>query len=179
MIFKSDKESFVAIESKEAKIYEDFIKACEIIKAEAAKWDGKVFNKRFINAMNPKLAAIGGDEQYTQFVTLSRDEYNGLELFNRDRCTVVGNHAHYAQNYVIRLASSKFIVDGRINADVLCNFISEYIGYMKKSIEQKQRAIQEFDKVVDKVEELRRMVNDAIKDFPTPFYTKFNLEIGR
>ena len=50
---------------------------------------------------------------------------------------------------------------------------------MMRSIEQKQRAISEYDKVVAKVEELREMVSDAIKEFPKAFYTQFNLELNK
>ena len=53
------------------------------------------------------------------------------------------------------------------------------IEYMMRSIEQKQRAISEYDEVVAKVDELREMVSDAIKEFPKAFYTQFNLELNK
>lgn len=182
----TDKKVVVSILEKEVKIYEDFIKACQIIKAEAAKWDGKVFNKRFVNAVNKELEVIGGDK-FAQFVKLSRGfNDDALKLFNRDRYTITTDKSgyessHTADNYelVIEYDTDKLLVNGRLNADAMRKSIEGRIEYMMRSIEQKQRAISEYDKVVKKVEELREIVSDAIKEFPKAFYTQFNLELNK
>ena len=182
----TDKNVVVSILEKEMKIYDDFIKACEIIKESSKKWDGKVFNARFINAVNKELEVIGGDK-FAQFVKLSRG-FNGdvLELFNRDRYTITTDKSgyespHTADNYklVIEYDTDKLLVNGRLNAEALRKSIEGRIEYMMRSIEQKQRAISEYDKVVAKVEELREMVSAAIKEFPKAFYTQFSLELNK
>ena len=79
------KNVVISILHKEMKIYDDFIKACEIIKEAAKKWDGKVFNARFINAVNKELEVIGGDK-FAQFVKISRG-FNG-DVLNCSTVTV-------------------------------------------------------------------------------------------
>lgn len=182
----TDKNVVISILQKEMKIYDDFIKACEIIKEASKKWDGNVFNARFINAVNKELEVIGGDK-FAQFVKLSRG-FNGdvLELFNRDRYIITTDKSgyessHTADNYelVIEYDTDKLLVNGRLNAEALRKSIEGRIEYMMRSIEQNQRAISEYDKVVAKVEELREMVSAAIKEFPKAFYTQFNLELNK
>ena len=182
----TEKKVVVSILEKEMKIYDDFIKACEIIKEAAKKWDGKVFNARFINAVNKELEVIGGDK-FAQFVKLSRG-FNGdvLKLLNRDRCTITTDKngyesSHTVDNYemFIEYDTDKLLVNGRLNAEAMRKSIEGRIEYMMRSIEQKQRAISEFDEVVAKVDELREMVSAAIKEFPKAFYTKFNLELNK
>lgn len=182
----TDKNVVISILQKEMKIYDDFIKACEIIKEAAKKWDGKVFNARFINAVNKELEVIGGDK-FAQFVKISRGFNDDvLKLFNRDRYTITTDKSgyessHTADNYelVIEYDTDKLLVNGRLNAESLRKSIEGRIEYMMRSIEQKQRAISEYDNVVAKVEELREMVSAAIKEFPKAFYTQFNLELNK
>lgn len=52
------KEVFISIKTREIEMLRDFIKSIGVLKAYAQKYDGKVLNKRYIDAMNVEINKV-------------------------------------------------------------------------------------------------------------------------
>lgn len=172
-------ESYKTQQAKWAKQIEVFgksIKALELAKTFADRFDGKVINKRFTNALNEASNQVFGNNEVV--FGLKADGYNYTRKQNIVELVFSITDTRYNAGYIdynkfiifeIDKSSDSYInADGRLNKDIFIEAIDKQISNAKESIRNYQKCIDNFDNYLDRVKQLNKEIDDLKKDIPYP-----------
>lgn len=173
------KEVFICRKTKEVQMLRGFMAALEIIKRESAKWDGKVLNKRYTDAMTAAVADVatykrcGAQHQSVEvrFETTYYNERTGrIELvWHDDRAGVVNNVAVYIswnEMTVCTEYGNTYNESGRLNYQKLCNALDAQKARVKNNLAEYERAINMADEVIKKYERINAIIKAELADVP-------------
>lgn len=181
-VFKR-KEVFICRKQKEVQMLRGFMAALEIIKRESAKWDGKVLNKRYTDAMTAavtdvatyKCCGVQRQSVEVRFETTYYNERTGrIEIVWNDRLAgVVSNTAVYVSYYVsynemtvCTEYGNTYNESGRLNYQKLCNALDAQKERVKNNLAEYEKAINMADEVIQRYERINAILKDAFADVP-------------
>lgn len=155
-----DKQRFILKVNTQIENDKDKILAYEILKEVATKFNGKVFNKKFINETNEEIKNKLGLEHTNFYV----NEYNGLDLWCRDNDHYrVGDYTcayiHYTCG-ISQFINSKTVVDKRIVASEMHTMIDNRIEYNKKSIYKMKNTLENLDSYIEEFNNIQKQIDD-------------------
>lgn len=179
------KEVFISVKNHEVMILKDFIKSIEVMKSAAAKWDGKVINKRFITAMDDAVNKVVPpySEGHGDFksICLKLDEYwdgtrvNRIEIRHANRW--VADVRAYVNDNVYTFYPKKDIgtyIDEdtfRLNYDTFVKTMDAYITECQSAISDKEEAISKVDDAIKTYSEIREFIKDKMNSLPSVLQT--------
>lgn len=161
-----------------------FMAALEIVKRESAKWDGKVLNKRYTDAMTAAVENIAKYDAFgrhqlpavsVRFETTYYGERTGrIELKWHD------NRAGNADNIAVYLdwdevdvkyadcnaLKNAYNVNGRLVYNKLCEAIDELAERIEKNVQEAEKAISMADEVIKKYERINAILKAELADVP-------------
>lgn len=152
---------------KQVKVYNDAIKALETIKPLADKFDGKVINKRFKDALNDICkdidVAFSIDEKgYNRYAKVN-EKIIVMRLTDRSFPTSEVSCGYIDEDRfeIWQVDNEKFYIngDGRLAKDIFIQAVDRMIDVVNERIAQYQDCIDNFDAYMDEV----RKVNETIK----------------
>lgn len=173
------KEVFVCRKTKEVQMLRGFMAALEIIKRESAKWDGKVLNKRYTDAMTAAVADVATYKRYgaqcqsveVRFETTYYNERTGrIELVWWDR--LAGNtsnmavYVSYNEMTVCTEYGNTYNESGRLNYEKLCNALDAQGERVKNNLAENEKAINMADEVIKKYAKLNEMIKAELAGVP-------------
>ena len=187
------KEVFICRKTKEVQMLRGFMAALEIIKRESAKWDGKVLNKRYTDAMTAavndvatyKRCGVQCQSVEVRFETTYYGERTGrIELKWHD------NRAGEADNIDVYLdwdevdvkyadcnaLKNAYNVNGRLVYDKLCEAIDELSERIGKMIKDNEKAINMADEVIQRYERINAILKDALADVPKCLWGTYSVK---
>ena len=168
---------------QQIKAYNDAIKAFEVAKTLADKFDGKVINKRFITALNDAAKEAFGKQEVN--FSLYASGYNHirkqnivqLQLFLYDRCKVFEGGCVYIGNdriivYETNNDGDCYInAEGRLNKAAFLEAMDNVIESCKKEITTYQYCIDNFDLILDKVRAENKRLKELQEEIPFPMHS--------
>lgn len=173
------KNIFICRKTKEVQMQRGFLAALDIIKRESAKWDGKVLNKRYTDAMTAAVADVatykrcGAQHQSVEvrFETTYFNERTGLiELVWNDRLAgVVINTAVYVSYNEMTVCTeygNTYNESGRLNYQKLCNALDAQKERVKNNLAENEKAISMADEVIRKYERINAIIKAELADVP-------------
>lgn len=176
---------------QQVKAYNDAIKALEAAKTLADKFDGKVINKRFANALNEVSEQTFGGKQMVIF-SIQQQGYDysykqnvvQIELYLTDRCKCYDGGCVYIGNdrvhvYEVSHDSKCYVnADGRLDKEMYLKALDKQIDGCKKSVEEYQKCIDHFDEYINKVKEFNKKLDELKKEIPSPMgISTYKLEL--
>lgn len=174
------KEVFICRKTKEVQMLRGFLAALEIIKRESAKWDGKVLNKLYTDAMTAAVADIATYDAYNRkgipsievrFETTYFNERTGrIELVWWDRLAgVTSNTAVYVSYNEMTIATeygNTYNESGRLNYEKLCNALDAQGERVKNNLAENKKAIDMADEVIQRYERINALLKAELADVP-------------
>lgn len=173
------KDIFICRKTKEVQMLRGFMAALEIIKRESAKWDGKVLNKRYTDAMTAAVAGVATCKRFgaqhqsveVRFETTYYGERTGrIELVWNDRLAgVVINTAVYVSYNEMTVCTeygNTYNESGRLNYQKLCNALDAQKERIKNNLAQNEKAINMADEVIRKYERINALLKAELADVP-------------
>lgn len=183
------KEVFICRKQKEVQMLRGFMAALEIIKRESAKWDGKVLNKRYTDAMTAAVADMatykycGVQRQSVEvrFETTYYGERTGrIELVWHDRLAgVIVNMAVYVSYNEMTVCTeygNTYNENGRLNYKKLCNALDAQKERVKNNLAEYEKAINMADEVIQRYERINAILKDALADVPKCLWGTYSVE---
>lgn len=178
-----NKEYMINKFEQQVKNLQDAIKAFELSKTLADKFDNKVINKRFIDALNNAANEAFGENEvrfgfYEYGMSYSHKQYiKEIEVFCYDRRKCFKGGCVYIDDYRYRLDEIDMVKgpcyinsDGRLVKEVFLKAIEKEIAYLNKRIGEYQYCIDNFDAILDKVREENKRLEALRKEIPSPMY---------
>ena len=171
---RTNKEDFIKNAKLEKSIYEDFIKAIEVIKDAAKRFDGKVIDKRFINAANEAILSAGLTcnrikSSESQSVYISIDEWNNIVL--RSGRMYYKKWAIYYEN-----DEKKYIIDKRLNYAIFIEAANVTAESIKLYISNRENIEGKADLAIRKYKELNEYIKSFMEEIPAIFRTGVHYE---
>lgn len=168
---------------QQVKNYQDAIKAFEVAATLADKFDGKVMNKRFIDALNNAAEEAFGDKKvhfsfYDYGMSHSLNQcVKEIDVYCYDRCKNFDGGCVYIDNYTHRLYEVDNVKgpcyinkEGRLVKEIFLKAIEKKIADLKKSIDEYQYCADNFDAILDKIREENKRIDALRKEIPRPMY---------
>lgn len=166
---------------QQVKAYNDAIKALEVAKTLADKFDGKVINKRFTKALNEASDNFFGKERQVIF-SISPVHYDWshkqnitqIELYLSDRCKCYEGgcvYIDYDRVHVYELSNDSECyvnAEGRLNKEVFLKALDKQIENCKDAISKFQLCIDHFDEYLNKVKDFNKKLEELKKEIPYP-----------
>lgn len=183
------KEVFICRKTKEVQMLRGFMAALEIIKRDSAKWDGKVLNKRYTDAMTAAVNDVatykccGAQRQSVEvrFETTYFNERTGrIELVWNDRLAgVVSNmdvYVSYNEMTVCTEYGNTYNESGRLNYQKLCNALDAQKERIKNNLAEHEKAINMADEVIRKYERINALLKAELADVPKCLWGTYSVE---
>jgi hypothetical protein len=188
------KNIFICRKQKEVQMLRGFMAALEIIKRESAKWDGKVLNKRYTDAMTAAVENIAkydafGRHQLPAVSVCFETTYYG-ERTGRIELKWHDNRAGNADNIAVYLEwdevdvkyadcnenKNAYNVNGRLVYDKLCEAIDELSEHIGKMIKDNEKAINMADEVIQRYERINAILKAELSDVPKCLWGTYSVE---
>ena len=158
-----DKESFIANAKRENETYKAIIEAINVLTPIAEKYNGKVINKRFVDAVNKALEEKGYKLPYHYYLLhISLDEYNRIYFIANHPCNIT----IYPKEY-----NKPYIVDKRMDYSVFESAIEKTLKNAAEEIANNERCIASIDDIIQGYKELKKHVKDFMDSLPYKFKT--------
>lgn len=162
------KENAFAKWTKKIEVYESQIIVLYCIKKIGKKYNGKVINKKFLDELKANC-----DLAYCHIIDVC--DTKGLEFtIKSNEYTIGGWNGRiycYVDNTICRIVShcksssqlKRYIVNKRLDYDVLCDVIKDKIEYVKDKIESIRNVMRNFDKIMNEVDRMNDTLNELDK----------------
>ena len=158
-----DKETFIENAKRENETYKVIIESINTLTPIAKKFDGKVINKRFVNAVNKAFEEKGYKLPYHYYLLhISLDEYNRIYFIANHPCNIT----IYPEDY-----KKPYIIDKRMDYSVFESAIEKTLKNAAEKIADNKRCINTIDDVIQGYKELKKHVNDFMDSLPRKFKT--------
>lgn len=162
---RMDKRTFIENAKRENGTYKVIIEAIDTLAPIAKKFNGKVINKRFVDAVNKAFEEKDYKIPYqhcTYPLRISLDEYNRIYFIARHPCDITIYPKEYDKPY---------IVDKRMDYSVFESAIEKTLKYVAEEIAENERCINTIDDVIQGYKELEKHVKDFMDSLPRKFKT--------
>lgn len=158
-----DKRTFIENAKRENETYKVIIEAINILTPIAKKFDGKVINKRFVDAVNKAFEEKGYKLPCQYYpLRISLDEYSRIYFIANHPCDITIYPKEYDKPYII---------DKRMDYSVFESAIEKTLKYAAEEIANNERCINSIDDVIQGYKELKKHVNDFMDSLPRKFKT--------
>ena len=158
-----DKESFIENAKRENETYKVIIEAINVLTPIAKKFNGKVINKRFVDAVNKAFEEKGYKLPYHYYLLhISLDEYNRIYFIANHPCNITIYPKEYDKPYII---------DKRMDYSVFESAIEKTLKNAAEEIANNERCINSIDDVIQGYKELKKHVKDFMDSLPRKFKT--------
>ena len=158
-----DKESFIENAKRENETYKVIIEAIDTLTPIAKKFNGKVINKRFVDAVNKAFEEKGYKLPCQYYpLRISLDEYNRIYFIANHPCNITIYPKEYDKPYII---------DKRMDYSVFESAIEKTLKNAAEEIANNERCINSIDEVIQGYKELKKHVNDFMDSLPRKFKT--------
>ena len=158
-----DKESFIENAKRENETYKVIIKAINVLTPIAKKYNGKVINKRFVDAVNKAFEEKGYKLPCQYYpLRISLDEYNRVYFIANRPCNITIYPKEYDKPYII---------DKRMDYSVFESAIEKTLKNAAEEIANNERCINSIDEVIQGYKELKKHVKDFMDSLPYKFRT--------
>ena len=164
-----DKYSFIENVKRENETYKVIIEAIDTLAPIAKKFNGKVINKRFVDAVNKAFEEKGYKRPYqygTYPLCISLDEYSRIYFFACYPCDIV----IYPEDH-----KKPYIIDKRMNYSVFESAIEKTMKKAAEEIANNEKCINSIDDVIRGYKELEKHVKDFMDSIPSRFKTFVNI----
>ncbi len=143
------------------------IKMADFLKDVVSKFDGKVYNRRFADALNA--------DRY--MFRVDRNDYYLNVSYLPENIHVDCNSAREHISLLFVTNESGFTDGKRINKDVFLEDIDEHIDKLKDEILTLENDLKNIDKLFEQREELMQKIEEFNMSFSDITDNNFNLEI--
>lgn len=158
-----DKRTFIENAKRENETYKAIIEAINTLAPIAKKFNGKVINKRFVDAVNKAFEEKGYKLPYQYYpLRISLDEYNRIYFIACYPCNI----AIYPKEY-----DKPYIIEKRMDYSVFESAIEKTLKNAAEEIANNERCINSIDEVIQGYKELKKHVNDFMESLPYKFRT--------
>ena len=158
-----DKESFIENAKRENETYKVIIEAIDTLTPIAKKFNGKVINKRFVDAVNKAFEEKGYKLPCQYYpLRISLDEYNRIYFIANRPCNITIYPKEYDKPYII---------DKRMDYSVFESAIEKTLKNAAEEIANNERCINSIDEVIQGYKELKKHVKDFMDSLPCKFKT--------
>ena len=158
-----DKETFIENAKRENETYKVIIESINTLAPIAKKYNGKVINKRFVDAVNKAFEEKGYKLPYHYYLLhISLDEYNRIYFIANHPCNITIYPKEYDKPYII---------DKRMDYSVFESAIEKTLKNAAEKIADNKRCINTIDDVIQGYKELKKHVNDFMDSLPRKFKT--------
>lgn len=158
-----DKETFIENAKRENETYKVIIEAINVLTPIAKKFDGKVINKRFVDAVNKEFEEKGYKLPYHYYLLhISLDEYNRIYFIANRPCDITIYPKEYDKPYII---------DKRMDYSVFESAIEKTLKNAAEEIANNEKCINSIDEVIQGYKELKKHVKDFMDSLPYKFRT--------
>ena len=167
---------------QQAKAYNDAIKALELAKTFADKFDGKVINKRFTTTLNEAAKTFLGNQvvnfslHYSGYNCTMEQNIIELEIYLYDRYKCYEGGCVYIDDDRLRVYSDyrqyKAYIDedSRLNKDLFIKAINTTIDIHHNLMERYQYCADNFDDIMNKIIEENKRIEAFKKEIPSPMH---------
>ena len=162
---RMDKGTFIANAKRENETYKVIIEAINTLTPIAKKYNGKVINKRFVDAVNKAFDEKGYKipSQYgTRPLLISLDEYNRIYFSSRNPCNIT----IYPDGY-----DKPYIIDKRMDYSAFEYAIDKTLKSAVDEIAKNEKSINTIDDVIQGYQDLKKYVKDFMDALPFKFRT--------
>ena len=158
-----DKYSFIENVKRENETYKVIIEAINALAPIAKKFNGKVINKRFVDAVNKAFEEKGYKLPYHYYLLhISLDEYNRIYFIANHPCDITIYPKEYDKPYII---------DKRMDYSIFESAIEKTLKNAAEEIANNERCINSIDEVIQGYKELKKHVKDFMDSLPYKFRT--------
>ena len=158
-----DKGTFIENAKRENETYKIIIEAINTLAPIAKKFNGKVINKRFVDAVNKAFEEKGYKLPYQYGpLRINLDEYNRIYFIARHPCDITIYPKEYDKPYII---------DKRMDYSVFESAIEKTLKYAAEEIANNENCINTIDDVIQGYKELEKHVKDFMDSLPYKFRT--------
>ena len=152
------------IESK-CKLYREIVQLVPVIRSVLARFDKKVFNKRFETAVNQAAEKQFGKEL---FITVNRSS-NGQRVF-------VYGHKRMHYNECPCLCQMDLTEEKRIDAASGLKSCGEKYAEVLKECTEKESCIQDMPQIIARLDELYKLQQAIVKQIPRSLYYDYDIK---
>lgn len=158
-----DKRTFIENAKRENETYKAIIEAINVLAPIAEKYNGKVINKRFVDAVNKAFEEKGYKLPCQYYpLRINLDEYNRIYFVVLHPCNITIYPKEYDKPYII---------DKRMDYSVFESAIEKTLKNTAEKIADNERCINTIDDVIQGYKELKKHVNDFMDSLPRKFKT--------
>ena len=158
-----DKRTFIENAKRENETYKVIIEAINVLAPIAKKFNGKVINKRFVDAVNKAFEEKGYKLPCQYYpLRINLDEYNRIYFVVLHPCDI----AIYPKEY-----DKPYIIDKRMDYSVFESAIEKTLKYAAEEIANNEKCINSIDEVIQGYKELKKHVKDFMDSLPRKFKT--------
>ena len=158
-----DKETFIENAKRENETYKVIIESINTLAPIAKKFNGKVINKRFVDAVNKAFEEKGYKLPYHYYLLhISLDEYNRIYFIANHPCNITIYPKEYDKPYII---------DKRMDYSVFESAIEKTLKNAAEEIANNEDCINSIDDVIQGYKELKKHVKDFMDSLPRKFKT--------
>lgn len=160
---RMDKRTFIENAKRENETYKVIIETINVLAPIAKKFNGKVINKRFVDAVNKAFEEKGYKLPYHYYLLhISLDEYNRIYFIANHPCNIT----IYPEDY-----KKPYIIDKRMDYSIFESAIEKTLKYAAEEIANNERCINSIDDVIQGYKELKKHVKDFMDSLPRKFKT--------
>ena len=147
------------------KLYREIVQLIPVIRSVLARFDGKVYNKRFVNAINAESQKRYGKDY---FVT---------DTFSVDKTRVyIYGHKRMSYNNSPCLCYIDLSDEKRISADKALKICAEKYSEILQECTEKEAGIQEMPQIIARLDELHKLQEAIIKKIPRNLYYEYDIK---
>lgn len=170
-----DKNTFIELRKSEIEMEKAFIKACDVLIKHAKKWDGKVINSRFANAMDEEINKVvkffgrnGATRKTIDFYIEKSYRDTGifaLRYNNRynDNCK---GYIGWSTKVLCQPGYAQYINNNRLDAALFIKHLEKCKIQSSGLIKDKEEAIENIDKAIASYQELGKIIKSTLEGMP-------------
>lgn len=147
------------------KLYREIVQLIPVIRSVLARFDGKIYNKRFETAVNKAALAKFSGELY-----ISTEK-----CFDGSRAFVYGHKKQHYNNSPC-LCYIDLTDEKRINAEKSLKSCNEKYSAILKECADKEAGIQIMPQIIGRLDELYKLQQALIKQIPRDLYYSYDIE---